>query len=170
MNTIIEQQLELEFGDDYPNLKANTTSYVKGLIGKPWWLDRRSLIASEGPLENMVTDCLCRILEEGDRIRGFKAYTAYLSKFYGSGVKETPTDSELVEVWDKLCPVSFDDTRSEIFVGDLPEWISKDQAEFMEAYARMNLDEVADIYELTPRQVTYRKQTIKRSVRRRLDS
>lgn len=181
--SIILQQLQLEFGDKFPELYATTSSYVKGLIGKPWWRDTKTLLASEGPLHEMTVQCLVHILEQQDVIEGYKAYTSYLSRWYGKSTGPNVTDSvdpvgqenvpfewSTLGAWSLGRPPSSleDDTAVEENVSDVPSWLSEAQADFLLAYHQANPSEVAEFFGITAKQARDKRNTLVGNKRRQL--
>jgi hypothetical protein len=186
MQTIMLQQLELHFGEEFQTLYNNTRSYVKSLISRPWWVDRKALIDSEGPLSRMVEDCLARVVEKGDKQEGWQSYTSYLSSMYGSTnshAKSVLRDDSWNQdsfVWSTLgaysngAPQEFLPPVGDTLVveddmsDDSP--FDEEHKEFLQIYSTLGVDAAAEIYDMTPEQARTRRNTIKRTVARRLVS
>ena len=184
MKSIVLQQLELEFGDDFHDMYNNTKSYVKGLIGKPWWKDKWALIQSEGPLSSMVEQCMVYIYEAGDKLEGFKSYTSYLTDLYGSSVARNNTqsgwyDSDLI-VWSTMGtynrmrsasrPLGSSTLTEEHVQDEDDDSIFDDEHEdFLEVYVTMGAEAAAEEFGITQKQARARRNTIKATISRRLE-
>ena len=80
---LIDEQLQLHFGDEYRNVVSQTVRFCKTIINKPWWGENRPvLLANEGGLVGMRRTALCSIIEKGDIETGLKAYGSYLCSEY----------------------------------------------------------------------------------------
>lgn len=183
--TIMLQQLKLHFGDEFREIYNNTKSYVKGLIGRQsWWKDSWALVQSEGPLSRMVEDCLSYIIDEGDKEKGWKAYTSYLSKFYGTTGESShignKTPFNVSPFWTTLgewsnpsaSPLS-DTTGVEEHVSNSEESVTydlfeEDEADFIAVYSTMGAAAAAEEFGMTQEQARTRRNTIKRTVKERL--
>ena len=114
MNTIIQQQLELHFGDTYPNVVSQTVRFCKTVVDKPWWGQNRNvLLNNEGGMSGMRTHALTYIIELEDITLGLKAYGKYLRSEYGL---EKPTPLEdigefRIEMRDEPEPFGGSDSR-----------------------------------------------------------
>lgn len=187
--TILQQQLELEFGEKFSTVKAKATSYVKGLIGKDWWRDRKVLLTSEGPLESMVEQCLMFIIEKGDVIEGYRAYTSHLTQWYGTSTGPNQTDlidtnlgaNESVPTlqnwttmgeWSNGAAPLGEQAPSEENVGvketPTPDWLSLEQADFLLAYEKASPADVAEFFGITQRQAREKRNTLVGNKRRQL--
>jgi hypothetical protein len=85
--SILEQQLELHFGDEYEENRRRAEHYVKYLISRPWWVDKQAMLNNEGPLYSMVNHCLLYIIEKGSVGDGHGAYATFLAEQYGTSIK-----------------------------------------------------------------------------------
>lgn len=172
-DTIMRQQLELHFGDEFPTVYANTRSYIKGLIAKPWWVDRMAMINSEGPLPRMVEDALCHIIDKGEKKLGWASYTSYLSSFYGSSMP----DAKSVRGWkeylesdvtwtsnDSAPPLSEAETSVEANVSDL---LDEEQAADLYLIDKVGPTRAAEYLNLSPEQTLNRRRTLRRTALRR---
>ena len=130
--TVQQEALKLELGEVYDEFWARTESYVKGLIGKPWWHSTKQVLQNEGPLYKMVEHCLMYVIGEGDRIAGYKAYTAYLASEYGTSQKHNTLNAPLMEgaLASSRAPLEALAT-SERDVPPLDEWLTKEDQDFM---------------------------------------
>lgn len=184
--SIILQQLKLEFGNNFDDLYANTRSFVKSLISRNWWKDKNILLQSEGPLSLMVEQCLVHVFEHQDKVSGFKAYTSYLTGLYGStnsAANHVPYDAvdiadkhiawSTVGDWATSSPFGLpsETTSTEHLVEHvIPDWISLEQAEFMETYARTGPQVTAELLGMDKQKVRDRQRTIRQKVRRHASS
>lgn len=83
LNTLIDQQLALHFGDEYNNVTNQATRFVKNIVRKPWWGSNRDmLLNNEGGLPGMRLSALVSIVEKEDITDGLKAYGKYLRSEY----------------------------------------------------------------------------------------
>lgn len=182
-DTIIQQQLQLHFGEEFNTVYAKTRSYVKGLIGKSWWVDRRALLSSEGPLSRMVEDCLSHVIDKGDTILGYRAYTSYLSSLYGSNVAAAkavgngycPFPEGQAVAWSTMGDynVSLDSLSETLVESDVSDELTifdEEQADFIAVYSTMGVAAAADEFDISDEQARTRRNTIKRTVARRLGS
>jgi hypothetical protein len=130
--TVQQQALKLELDEVFDEFWVHTESYVKGLIGKPWWHSTKQLLQNEGPLYKMIEHCLVYVVEEGDRIEGYKAYTAYLASEYGTSQKH---NTERAELMDGRLVVSQAPLEAladnERVVRHFGEWLSTEEQDFM---------------------------------------
>lgn len=85
MNTLIDEQLMLHFGDEYRNVVSQATRFCKTVVNKPWFGENRSmLLSNEGGMPGMRRQALLSIIEKEDIIPdGLKAYGLYLRNEYG---------------------------------------------------------------------------------------
>lgn len=83
---IIEQQLQLHFGDTYLNVSQQAGRFCNYLISRPWWGENRpALITNEGGLDGMRRAAMCSIIEMDNHITaGLKAYSNRLRKEYST--------------------------------------------------------------------------------------
>ncbi len=81
---IIDQQIELYFGDDYPDTLKTAKKMVRTSFRLlvSWGADRYELMTNEGGRTGMLRTLLCYIIEEGDNVKGQKAFNKYLSQTY----------------------------------------------------------------------------------------
>ena len=158
------QALRLDMPGDFDDHWARTTSYVKGLIGRPWWTSVKQLLANEGPLGKMVELCLVYQLEEGDRILGYKAYTSYLTAEYGSNIARnrlTSVDYDEITALEKVAPVPLGDQAStDTNVVEIPDWITEEQADFLTMYTKMGIGPTAEALGITVDQAWGKRRTI----------
>lgn len=180
MQSIILQQLRIEFGEDFDELYNNTRSYVKGLISRPWWIDRGALVSSEGPLSRMVEDCLAHVVEKGDKQAGWQSYTSYLSSLYGRNVSNAKAVNSMDEaqnrtgfLWSTLGQYNSSSPSSETLdveseVSDSP--LDEEHKDFLGVYYSLGVKRAAEEYGLTPKQARARRNTIKRTALRRVSS
>ena len=81
---IIDQQIELYFGDDYPSMLKNAQVFVGVhddlLMG--WGVDKDELLNNEGGRAGLLRKALCHIIEEGDQGKGLRAYSKALVQEY----------------------------------------------------------------------------------------
>jgi len=161
------QALRLDFGDEFDDTWARTESYVKGLIGKPWWVSKKQLLNCEGPLGRMVEHCMVYQLEHLDRIKGYKAYTKYLTKEYGTSLKRNWLYiGSLDNVAVAEAPVPSEDlTSSEHDRGNIPDWITEEQADFLTMYAKMGMAQTADMLGITNKRAWNMRRIVQRKVR-----
>ena len=84
--SIIKQQLELHFGDDYASVDKQARKYVNSLLARPWWgANRETLIGNEGGPQGMRLNAMLFIIEHEDDIEtGLRAYGSSLRLEYGS--------------------------------------------------------------------------------------
>ena len=133
--TIQQQTLKIELGEVYEEFFKRTESYVKGLVGKPWWYSTKQLLQNEGPLYRMVNHCLIYVVELENRIEGYKAYTNYLTSEYGTSQVHNNLRAEFDAIGSSAKTVSSthlgDDAYSERVVGRLEKWINKKDQDFM---------------------------------------
>jgi len=133
--TVQQQAIKLELGEVYNEFFRRTESYVKGLIGKPWWYNTKQLLQNEGPLGRMVEHCLIYVVELEDRIEGYKAYTNYLTSEYGTSQTHNNLRANMDltgNVRQTVSPSRLgDDTYSERDVGHLRKWLNKEEEDFM---------------------------------------
>ena len=181
MQTIMLQQLRIHFGEDFDELYANTQSYVKSLISRySWWIDSRAMLQSEGPLSRMVEDCLSHIVEQGDKVEGFKSYTSYLSQFYGStkkdakAVGEAYPSEETSVIWSTLGGTSDNPPSSSLLedntvVEDELHFFSPEQADFIRVYSRLGVDGAMDEFNITRKQAYTRRNSIKQVIANRIE-
>ncbi len=175
MKSIQRQQLELAFGDAFKEAYANTRSYVKGLIGKSsWWVSQKQLLENEGPLSQMVEHCMLYILEEGGRTEGYKAYTSYLTKEYGTSqtrntrhadidvLRYTPATTAPSPSLEAQTPVERKVGENE---DDLPPWLTKEQADFLYMHTKMGMPETARMLGIDEQSAWNKYRSIKNKVR-----
>jgi hypothetical protein len=180
--SIIRQQLEQEFGDEFPHVWQVTQRYVKGLISKPWWVNRRAMIVSEGELGRMTEMCLLFVVEKGDEKKGRQAYTSYLSEQYGtsSNALNALSFREGDHVtWSSMGAYSqpsqapfransVDEPEDSVDISPPRRGSDDDRLEFLRTYRRVGKRECARIYGLTPQQARSRRDTIRRGIQKRV--
>lgn len=141
------EALELHFGEETSEVYARTRSYVKGLIGKGWWVSQKQLLQNEGPLDAMVYDCLMYIIEHGGMVEGYKAYTQYLAKEYGTSqvrnMRHADIDVLRYTPATAAPPSLGTDTAVEPDV-HVPEWLAKEEAEFLSLYKHVGMSEAVE--------------------------
>ena len=178
--TIQQQSLKLELGEVYEEFSKRTESYVKGLIGKPWWFSTKQLLQNEGPLYRMVDHCLIYVVELGDRIEGYKAYTNYLTSEYGTGQVHNNQRADFNTVSTSAKTVSpsrlGDDAYSERDVRRLELWLNKEEQDFMYVVQTTKegrgtngagIQEAASMLDMTVDEVWAKYRLIKRKAARR---
>lgn len=183
MQTIMLQQLELHFGDEFQERYNKAKSYVKGLIGKGWWVDKSAMLGSEGPLSRMVEDCLSHVIEKDDDvIAGYQSYTSYLTKLYGTSYPSAASVSTEEAynrsgfLWTTLGAYNNpsllgDETVVEDQVHDEAEemeFFDDAQAEFLEVYITLGPAAAAEIFNMTPQQAFNRRRTIRHTIKARV--
>ena len=130
--TVQIQALKLELGEVFDEFWARTESYVKGLIGKPWWHSTKQVLANEGPLGRMVEHCLMYVVEEGDRIEGYKKYTAYLASEYGTSQKHNTLRAPLMDGRQVISKAPLEaNADNERVVPPIDEWLNEEDQDFM---------------------------------------
>ncbi len=82
---IIDQQIELYFGDDYPRTLAKAREMVassyKAMVG--WGANKNELMNNEGGRAGMLRTMLCHIIEAGDdEPKAFRTFNKYLAQTY----------------------------------------------------------------------------------------
>lgn len=149
MNETIQlQALRLDWNGDFDDDYARTSSYVKGLIGKPWWISKKQLLDCEGPLSKMVEVCLVYQFEADSRIDGYAAYTKYLTKEYGTTQARNRkwSDETRHNIVSPVMVSPFEDlTSSEQTLGEIPDWITEEQRDFLTMWTKMGMEEAAAI-------------------------
>ena len=132
--TVQQQALKLELGEVYDEFIRRTESYIKGLIGKPWWYSTKQLLQNEGPLGRMVEHCLVYVVELEDRIEGYKAYTKYLTSEYGTSQPHNRERAEMDSAGPRQTvslPLLGGNAYSEGDVRRLREWLPPNEEDFM---------------------------------------
>ena len=95
---LINEQLELHFGDNYPSVAKQANKYVNSLLSRPWWgANRETLIGNEGGPQGMRLNAMLSVIEHEDDIEtGLKAYGSSLRLEYGSDKRlDVPLDPEI---------------------------------------------------------------------------
>ena len=97
---IINQQLELHFGDNYASVDKQARKYCNSLLVRPWWgANRETLIGNEGGPQGMRLSAMLFIIEHEDNIEtGLKAYGSSLRLEYGSDKQKTISLDPEIEV------------------------------------------------------------------------
>ena len=167
--TVQLQAIRLEFGDEFKDTYARTQNYVKGLIGKPWWHSKKMLLNGEGPLSKMTEHCLIFEIEKGNRIEGYRAYTAYLTSEYGTSLSRLSKHAD-VQSLDGIPalvgdPTLLVETPHEDKVGELPEWLSAEQADFLFMHMKVGMPEAATMTGVSEEAAWSRYRAIKAKVR-----
>ena len=152
MLSVTTQAIRLELGDLYEEYYARTTSYVKGLIGKGWWADTTQLLNCEGPLSKMVDHCLVYVIEEADRIEGYKAYTSYLTNEYG-----TTKNHNLLHDWvddNTLAKEGSSSSLTSIPYEHLVQttealYLDESEVDFLYAHQKMGMHDTAELFGMT---------------------
>ncbi len=152
MESLTLQALRIDWykEDDFDEDYQRTTNYVKGLIGKSWWISKGQLLSNEGPLSRMTEVCMVYQLEARDRENGYAAYTKYLTDEYGGGITRNrmAVRSRLRE--ESTVPVPFAaQTHVEENGVELPTWLTDEQADFLVMYSKMGMDQVAEMLGIT---------------------
>lgn len=165
------QRIEIELGNDFPEFWARTESYVKGLIGKPWWANKKQLLSCEGPLGKMVEHCLLYIIEKNDRIEGYKAYTHYLTSEYGSSLSRIRKTTNLgalnyatVQAGDQVL-LGTQSPSEEKVSEEIPEWLTAEQTDFLFMHYKMGMAQTAKAAGMTEKQAWQHYRTIKARLR-----
>jgi len=98
--SIIEQQLKLHFGDQYPSVEKQAKKYVNSLLARPWWgANREAMIGNEGGPAGMRVNAMLSVIEYEDDIEpGLRAYGSSLRLEYGSDKLQTVGLDERIEV------------------------------------------------------------------------
>lgn len=166
--TIQLQKIRLDLGKNFDEYWAKTNSYVKGLIGKPWWVNKQQLLACEGPITKMVEHCLIFVIEESDRIKGYKAYTTYLTLEYGTSqarltkrVDMSTTDNVtpgLTHLKNQSPNENEDDEK-------IPDWLTKEQADFLFMHHKLGMPETAEMVGISEAAAWAQYRNIKAKVR-----
>ncbi len=83
---IIDQQIELYFGDDYDRILNHTRKFVKTNYQQLiiWGANKDQILDNEGGRRGLLRKALCYIIEEGDEGNGLRAYGKYLAHEYTS--------------------------------------------------------------------------------------
>ncbi len=83
---IIDQQIELHFGDDYDRILDHTRKFVKTNYQRllSWGANKDQILDNEGGRRGLLRKALCYIIEEGDEGNGLRAYGTYLAHEYTS--------------------------------------------------------------------------------------
>ena len=169
--TVQQQALKIELGEVFNDFWARTESYVKGLIGKPWWQSTKQLLQNEGPLGRMVEHCLIYVVEEGERIAGYKAYTAYLASEYGTSQKHNTAESYRVSMDMAVRtigkPLLRDLADSEPELRRFDDWISPEEKDFMETVGNVKAREAAAMLDMSLDEVWTKYRLIRRKANRR---
>lgn len=83
MKTIIQQQLELELGENYAEYLSRGRKYLAAMITSPGFVGQRHRIfENEGGFESLLQQLLIRVIEKGSLDDGFKDFSSYLSEEY----------------------------------------------------------------------------------------
>jgi hypothetical protein len=173
METVQLQALRLEFGDKFDVTYSRTQSYVKGLIAKPWWINKRALIVGEGGIDMMTQHCMLFQFEFQDRIIGYQEYTKHLSYLYGSTIshntKKVPLEDALGREA-RSVSASSADTYSEELVHEwgeeYPEWLNEQMADYLLSHIKMGAAEAAEIHNISEEQAWKEYRRIKEKARR----
>ena len=178
--TIQQQTLKLELGEVYEEFFRRTESYVKGLVGKPWWYSTKQLLQNEGPLYRMVEHCLIYVVELEDRIAGYKAYTNYLTSEYGSGQLHNNQRADMMATGSVhqtvSSPLLGGNAYSERDVRRLREWLPAEDEDFMYVIQGTKegrgtngtgIQEAANMLDMTVDEVWTKYRLIKRRAARR---
>ncbi len=98
--SIVNQQLELHFGDNYASVDKQARKYVNSLLSRPWWgANREALIGNEGGPQGMRLNAILSIIEHEDDIEtGLRAYGSSLRLEYGSDKQTTIPLDEGIEI------------------------------------------------------------------------
>ena len=81
---IIDQQIELYFGDDYPRMLKNAQKFVGVTFDYllTWGASKNEVLTNEGGRAGLLRKALCHIIEEGDEGKGLVACGRSLAKEY----------------------------------------------------------------------------------------
>ncbi len=81
---IIDQQIELYFGDDYPRMLKNAQTFVGVQFDYllSWGASKNEVLTNEGGRAGLLRKALCHIIEEGDEGKGLRAYGSSLAEAY----------------------------------------------------------------------------------------
>ena len=155
---ILEQQIELHFGEQYVKVVSQTDRFCKYLIAKPWWgQNRQTLLTNEGGLKGMRWQALTYIIEKDDNITiGLKDYGNYLRAEYGKEYHALPLEEHIVSLKEKTDEPSYqtflsDDGSPSDALQSLWKLLEKialtrDEAEFFQIYA--SIQDVKETCEL----------------------
>ncbi len=166
--SIQQQSLKLELGEVFDEFWARTESYVKGLIGKPWWHSTKQLLQNEGPLSRMTEHCLIYVVEQEDRIEGYKAYTNYLTSEYGTSQSHN-TNHYNIALAEKTVASTLlgADTYSEPKVSRNIDWLKEEDKDFMYVMQAVSVLETAAMMDMSIDEVWAKYRLIKRKAARR---
>lgn len=94
MKNIMEQQLELHFGDEFVETREHAAAFITALIHRNWWMDNRDmLVDGEGGIPAMINTALCWIIQKGDRSEGLESYSRFLLAEYSPHLNRTGSRS-----------------------------------------------------------------------------
>ncbi len=108
--SITEQQLELHFGDDYPDVRKQSAKFVQRLLSRSWFgNNRQAMLENEGGSSNMAIQALMSIIEHNGEIReGLNAYSNRLTLEYGSKkLTDLPLNDDLEHTSRETRPAPF---------------------------------------------------------------
>ena len=168
--TIQLQAIRLEYGDQFTAVYDRTTSFVKSLIAKPWWVNQSILLNGEGPLSKMTEHCLIYEIEKGNRMEGYKAYTAYLTLEYGSHIARHTKHAD-IQALDGIAAIAGDPASLKAeppvkeLVGEIPKWLSKEQADFLYMHSKAGIPETAAMTGMSETAAWSRYRAIRAKIR-----
>lgn len=87
---ILNQQLELELGDQYEEAHHRSLKNIKTVLRKPWIAPHRfRIMDNEGGGGALLRRSLCFIIEAGDITKGLNNFNKYLDREYQSSSNRT---------------------------------------------------------------------------------
>jgi hypothetical protein len=105
------------------------------------------------------------VLEKGERIEGYKAYTAYLTSEYGSAYARNNyhvSIDALAYTPVPTVPVSSESQTSvEKNVPKIPNWMNEEQKDFLQMYANMGMAQTAEMYNLSNKKAWQKYRNLK---------
>lgn len=162
------QALRLDWLGDFDDDYARTRSFVKGLIGKPWWHSVKQLLANEGPLGRMAEVCMVYQFEADSRQGGYAAYTKYLTQEYGRTLTRNKKwgVADLNNTVPTVSPSPLEDlayTKKKL--EEIPDYITEEQRDFLTMYGKMGMDQLADLMDIPLRRAWDIRRNIQGKVR-----
>lgn len=135
MNTIIQQQLEEHYGDEYKTVVQQATRFCKAVVAKPWWGENRAmLINNEGGIPGMRLSALVSIVEKEDITAGLKAYGRYLRSEYAADSQHLSLEALEIDLY-----VNKTDHLDSLMESDLDRTESFDLQSLYGLLEKMNL-------------------------------
>lgn len=95
MKHIIDEQIQLELGDDYPKALKATRKYISKVIQNAdrWGSSSAAQVSGEGGMNSMMRNCLLHIVEQQNIEDGLERYGRELASEYMSGSRNKNTVS-----------------------------------------------------------------------------